>query len=96
LHGEGYDVTTQQIDIADHQSVVALADAAAGLGAVARVIIAAGVSPVQASTQRVLEVDLAGTAYVLEEFGRVIASGGSGVVIASMAGHMGDGYSKEI
>ena len=50
-----------------------------------------GVSPVQATTERVLHVDLVGTAYVLEEFGRVIASGGSGVVIASMAGHMGDG-----
>jgi NAD(P)-dependent dehydrogenase (short-subunit alcohol dehydrogenase family) len=96
LHGEGYEVTTQKIDIADHASVAALADAAAALGDVTRVIIAAGVSPVQASTQRVLEVDLAGTAYVLEEFGRVIAPGGSGVVIASMAGHMGDGYSKEL
>ncbi|MFK4836237.1 SDR family NAD(P)-dependent oxidoreductase [Microbacterium sp. ZW T2_14] len=96
LHGEGYDVTTQQIDIADHGSVAALADTAAGLGEVTRVIIAAGVSPVQATTLRVLEVDLAGTAYVLEEFGRVIAAGGSGVVIASMAGHMGDGYPKDI
>jgi NAD(P)-dependent dehydrogenase (short-subunit alcohol dehydrogenase family) len=96
LHGEGYDVTTQQIDIADRDSVASLADAAAALGDVTRVIIAAGVSPVQASTQRVLEVDLAGTAYVLEEFGRVIAPGGSGVVIASMAGHMGDGFSNDV
>lgn len=96
LRGEGYDVTTQKIDIADHDSVAELADAAAELGDVSRVIIAAGVSPVQASTQRVLEVDLAGTAYVLEEFGRVIAPDGSGVVIASMAGHMGDGYPKEL
>jgi NAD(P)-dependent dehydrogenase (short-subunit alcohol dehydrogenase family) len=96
LRGEGYDVATQQIDIADHGSVAALADTAAGLGEVTRVIVAAGVSPVQASTQRVLEVDLAGTAYVLEEFGRVISPGGSGMVIASMAGHMGDGYPKEL
>jgi len=27
-------------------------------------------------------------AFVLEEFGRIIASGGSGIVIASQAGHM--------
>lgn len=96
LRGEGYDVSTQQIDIADHDSVAALADTAASLGDVSRVIVAAGVSPVQASTQRVLEVDLAGTAYVLEEFGRVIARGGSGIVIASMAGHMGAGYPKDL
>lgn len=96
LQGEGYTVVTHHIDIAEKASVAELADTAAGLGDVTRVIIAAGVSPVQATTERVLHVDLLGTAYVLEEFGRVIASGGSGLVIASMAGHMGDGYSKEI
>ena len=91
LRGEGYDVSTHHTDISDQASVAALADAAAALGTVTRVVIAAGVSPVQASTERVLHVDLLGTAYVLEEFGRVIAPGGSGLVIASMAGHMGDG-----
>jgi len=96
LRGEGYDVTTHPIDISDHTSVKTLADDAAALGDVTRVIIAAGVSPVQATTERVLAVDLAGTAYVLEEFGRVIAPGGSGLVIASMAGHMGDGFAKEL
>ena len=96
LRGEGYKVETSKIDISDHNSVAALADLAASMGDVTRVIVAAGVSPVQATTERVLHVDLLGTAYVLEEFGRVIAPGGSGLVIASMAGHMGDGYSKEI
>jgi hypothetical protein len=33
-------------------------------------------------------VDLAGVAHALDEFGRVIAPGGAGVVIASMAGTM--------
>ena len=92
LRGEGYEVTTQATDVSDHASVAALADAAAALGPVTRVIHAAGVSPVQASTERVLHVDLLGTAYVLEEFGRVVAPGGSGIVVASMAGHMGPGY----
>jgi hypothetical protein len=36
----------------------------------------------------ILRVDLVGVALVLEEFGRVIARGGSGVVISSMARHM--------
>jgi NAD(P)-dependent dehydrogenase (short-subunit alcohol dehydrogenase family) len=35
----------------------------------------------------ILKVDLYGTAVVLEEFGDVIVSGGSGVVIASQSGH---------
>jgi hypothetical protein len=40
------------------------------------------VSPVQASPAAVLAVDLLGTALVLEEFGRVIAPGGAGIVIS--------------
>jgi hypothetical protein len=32
-------------------------------------------------------VDLYGTALVLEEFGNVIARGGSGIVVASQSGH---------
>ena len=35
----------------------------------------------------ILHVDLYGTAVVLEEFGNVIAKGGSAVVIASQSGH---------
>jgi NAD(P)-dependent dehydrogenase (short-subunit alcohol dehydrogenase family) len=35
----------------------------------------------------VLRIDLYGTALVLEEFGSVIARGGSGVVISSQSGH---------
>jgi hypothetical protein len=58
LRGEGYEVTTQPTDVAEHASVAALTDAAADLGPVTRIIHAAGVSPVQASTERVLHVDL--------------------------------------
>jgi NAD(P)-dependent dehydrogenase (short-subunit alcohol dehydrogenase family) len=96
LRGEGYDVITRQVDISDHDAVAALANTAAANGDITRVVIAAGVSPVQATTERVLHVDLLGTAYVLEEFGRVIAPGGSGIVISSMAGHMGEGYPREV
>ena len=38
--------------------------------------------------EAIIAVDLVGVALVLEEFGQVIAAGGSGVVIASQAGHM--------
>jgi len=48
----------------------------------------AGLSPSQASAESILAVDLLGTALVLQEFGEVIAPGGAGVVIASMAGHI--------
>ena len=96
LQGEGYDVETRVVDVSDRASVAALAEAAAALGDVVRVIHAAGVSPTQAPPERIVHVDLLGTAYVLDAFGSVIAEGGSGVVIASMAGHMGPGFLAEL
>ncbi|MFJ9621494.1 SDR family oxidoreductase [Streptomyces sp. NPDC101181] len=86
--GQGHTVVTHTVDVSARASVAALADAAAELGPVVQVAHTAGLSPVQASGKAVLAVDLLGTALVLEEFGRVIAPGGAGVVIASMAGHM--------
>jgi NAD(P)-dependent dehydrogenase (short-subunit alcohol dehydrogenase family) len=88
LEDAGHTVSTQRVDVSDAESVRALAQAAAALGDVDQVISTAGVSPVQAPAEAVLAVDLYGTAVVLEEFGKVIAPGGAGVHISSMAGHM--------
>jgi NAD(P)-dependent dehydrogenase (short-subunit alcohol dehydrogenase family) len=68
-------------------SVHSLVKTATAIGDVTGVIHAAGVSPSQASLDTILKVDLYGTALVLEEFGNVIAHGGSCVVIASQSGH---------
>jgi NAD(P)-dependent dehydrogenase (short-subunit alcohol dehydrogenase family) len=83
----GFEVSTATVDVSSRESVHALVQAATALGDVTGVIHAAGVSPSQASPETVLSVDLYGTALVLEEFGNVIAPGGSGVVIASQSGH---------
>ncbi len=91
LRGDGFEVTAQQVDVADAASVRALADAAAALGPVTQVAHTAGLSPVQAPTDAILKVDLLGVAHSLDAFGRVIAAGGAGVVIASMAGTMAAG-----
>ena len=96
LEDAGHTVSTQRVDVSDAASVRALAQAAAELGDVVQVISTAGVSPVQAPAQAVLAVDLYGTAVVLEEFGKVIAPGGAGVHISSMAGHMPPPLDPEI
>jgi NAD(P)-dependent dehydrogenase (short-subunit alcohol dehydrogenase family) len=57
------------------------------LGDITGLIHAAGVSPSQAPPATILAVDLYGTAVILEAFGNVIATGGSGIVIASQSGH---------
>lgn len=83
----GFDVHTTIVDVSSRESVHTLVRTATGLGDVTGVIHAAGVSPSQASPAMILKVDLYGTAIVLEEFGNVIARGGSGIVIASQSGH---------
>jgi NAD(P)-dependent dehydrogenase (short-subunit alcohol dehydrogenase family) len=87
LSEAGYDVSTAIVDVSSREAVHALATGANARGAIKGLIHAAGVSPSQASPETILRVDLYGTALVLEEFGDVIAEGGSGVVISSQSGH---------
>jgi NAD(P)-dependent dehydrogenase (short-subunit alcohol dehydrogenase family) len=87
LSNAGFEVSTATINVSSRESVNALVNTATALGDVTGLIHAAGVSPSQASPATILSVDLYGTALVLEEFGNVIARGGSGVVIASQSGH---------
>ena len=83
----GFEATTATVDVTSRESVHRLVDQAVALGEVSALIHAAGVSPSQASPATILNVDLYGTALVVEEFGNVIAVGGAGVVIASQSGH---------
>lgn len=87
LSEAGFNVTTAKVDVSSRASVHALVEHATSLGEVSGVIHAAGVSPSQAAPETILKVDLYGTALVLDEFGKVIARGGAGVVIASQSGH---------
>jgi NAD(P)-dependent dehydrogenase (short-subunit alcohol dehydrogenase family) len=87
LGNAGYEVSMATVDASSRESVHMLVEAATALGDITGLIHAAGVSPSQASPETILKVDLYGTALVLEEFGNVIAPGGSGVVIASQSGH---------
>jgi NAD(P)-dependent dehydrogenase (short-subunit alcohol dehydrogenase family) len=88
LEADGHAVCARHADVSSRESVRALAQAAAGLGAVVNVVNTAALSPAQAPPATILAVNLAGTALVLEEFADVIAPGGAGLVISSMIGHM--------
>lgn len=87
LGNAGYETSVATVDVSQRATVHALVEQATRIGDVTGLIHAAGVSPSQASPEMVLHVDLYGTAVVLEEFGNVIARGGSGVVISSQSGH---------
>lgn len=83
----GFDVTAEVTDISSRDSILNLIGTAQSFGDVTMLVNAAGVSPSQASIEAILSVDLYGTAVLLEEVGKVIASGGTGVTISSQSGH---------
>jgi NAD(P)-dependent dehydrogenase (short-subunit alcohol dehydrogenase family) len=85
---DGYTVQNRVVDVGSPNSVDGLARHATELGAITQVAHTAGLSPTQASAEAVLRVDLLGVAMVLDAFGKIIAPGGAGVVIASMAGYL--------
>lgn len=87
MHNAGFDVTATIVDVSSRDSVLALVNTVTEKGNVTGLIHAAGVSPSQAPPEAILAIDLYGTAVVLEEFGKVIARGGAGVVIGSQSGH---------
>ncbi|WP_315004915.1 SDR family oxidoreductase [uncultured Selenomonas sp.] len=87
LADAGFAASTIAVDISSRASVRELIRHAESYGRVKYLINAAGVSPSQAPVETILKVDLYGTAMLLEEFGAVIAEGGSGVVISSQSGH---------
>ena len=87
LADTGFEASATTVDVSSRESIQAVVKAASALGDIVGLIHAAGVSPSQAPPEAILKVDLHGTAVLLEEFGNVIAPGGSGIVIASQSGH---------
>lgn len=88
LLADGFEVIAHHVDVTARASVRAFAQSAARAGSVLRIVHTAGLSPLQGNVETILRVDLYGVALVLDEFAEVVAEGGAGVVIASMAGHL--------
>lgn len=87
LEDAGFETSTIAVNLGSKDDILRLAEHAQKFGSVKYLVNAAGVSPSQASVQDILRVDLYGTAVLLEEFGKIVADGGSGVVISSQSGH---------
>lgn len=87
MNDAGYDVVPVEMDLSSRASIRGLIAQAQQYGAITMLVNAAGVSPSQAPVETILQVDLYGTAVLLEEVGKVIAPGGVGVTISSQSGH---------
>ncbi len=84
----GYDVETMIVNALEKESVEAFAEKAASLGDVMYFIDTAGASPNQASPEHILALDMVGTGYAVDAFGKVMAKGGAGLIISSQTGYM--------
>ena len=74
------------MDLSSRQSIHNMVNEGKKYGLITMLVNAAGVSPSQASVETILKVDLYGTAVLLDEVGKVIEPGGTGVVISSQSG----------
>ena len=92
----GFDTAAVEMNLASRESILSLISEAQKHGEIAMLINAAGVSPSQASIETILKVDLYGTAVLLEEVGKVIKNGGTGVTISSQSGHRMPALSPEV
>ena len=86
MNEAGFDTVPVEMDLSSRESILHIIAEAQKYGEIAMLINAAGVSPSQAPIEAILKVDLYGTAVLLEEVGKVIAEGGSGVTISSQSG----------
>ncbi len=87
MNEAGFDVVPEEMDLGNRYSIRSFIDQTQKYGEISMLINAAGVSPSQASIETILQVDLYGTAVLLEEVGKVIRPGGVGVTISSQSGH---------
>jgi NAD(P)-dependent dehydrogenase (short-subunit alcohol dehydrogenase family) len=83
----GFDAVPFKTDISSRASILELIEAAQKEGDISMFINAAGLSPSQSTKEHILAVDLYGTAILLEEFGKVIKPGGTGITISSQSGY---------
>ena len=82
----GFDVEPFEMNLSSRESIQGMIAKAQEFGEIRYLVNGAGVSPSQAPIEAILRVDLYGTAVLLEEAGRAIAKGGSGVTISSQSG----------
>ena len=87
MNNAGFDVEPVEMDLSSRESIQALLARAQEYGEITMLVNGAGVSPSQAPIEAILQVDLYGTAVLLEEVGKAIAPGGVGVTISSQSGH---------
>ena len=88
LTGDGYDVTSCRIDVAEPDSVRAFAERVPGLGRLNSLVLTAGVSPRMAPPERIFAINMLGAIQMMDAFLPLARPGTVAVLIASSAAYM--------
>jgi NAD(P)-dependent dehydrogenase (short-subunit alcohol dehydrogenase family) len=89
LIGEGYQAHAVCGDLADPKVSDELAAQCAAAGTFATLISAAGLSPVQADWPTIIAANIVAPEYLLRAVEPLLGDGAVGILIASVAGHLG-------
>jgi NAD(P)-dependent dehydrogenase (short-subunit alcohol dehydrogenase family) len=85
----GTQATSLKCDVTSASDVAQLAKAVTEMGSFCSLVHTAGISPQMAGGRRVLEVDLVGTARILEALGPLVGQGTAAICVGSIAGYAG-------
>lgn len=96
LINAGFDAVPFKMDLSSRESILNMIAEGQKYGDITMLINGAGVSPSQASIEQILKIDLYGTAVLLEEVGKVMKKGGTGITISSQSGHRMPALTPEI
>jgi len=95
LASDGYTVTaTAAGDLADDAVLSKLTDAVRARDGIDALVHTAGLSPVQADWRKILGVNVLATQRLLDAVESVLRPGATGILIASMAGHVDPGLGE--
>ncbi len=88
LAGEGFESEGELLDVADRAQMHTLAARAAELGPLGALVHTAGLSPTMADGACIWQVNLNGSAYLMDAFRPSCRDGSVAVLLASQAGHL--------
>jgi NAD(P)-dependent dehydrogenase (short-subunit alcohol dehydrogenase family) len=89
LISEGQQAQTVSGDLADPRVSEELVARCAAVGTLATLVNAAGLSPVQSDWRTIIAANIMAPAYLLDAVNPLLGDGAVGIMIASVAGHLG-------
>ena len=89
IREDGIAAIGERLDVTNSASLRALAERTRSEGELGALVHTAGLSPTMAAGPRIWDVNLVGSAHLMEAFRPLVTTGSVAVLVASQAGHFG-------